>query len=372
MTGDELEPVLLAVHSARTGGAQLMALATAERLGADRDLLIAIPRGPLWERFAEHGEMVRATPTLPFGWDTAWRWPVQIIRSALDAARLAMLVRRSGVRVILTNSTVLLGPVLAGKLARVPVIVHARETPGNRSEALAIAAIGRLADEIIAVSGAVAAGFGPKARVLRVADGVPIPPEPAPRNGFAAPLRLSLIGTVNGDGRKGHDLAIASLARLVDSGVDALLDCVGPIHDDAAAVSLHALAAELGVGERVALSGPTRDIDDVFERTDILVSCARREPLGLTLMEALLRHTPVVAARAGGPEEILRDGETGLLVEPGDPDAMARAIARMAAAPAAARAMAIRGRDEMIERFDRERGLDRLAGELDRLARSWD
>ena len=362
-------PVLLAVHSARTGGAQLMALATAERLGGDGELLIAVPRGPLWEQFAEHGELVRATPTLPFGWDAAWRWPLQIGRSVLDAVRLAVLARRRGVGVILTNSTVLLGPVLAGRLARVPVVVHARETPRNRTEALAIAAIGRLADEVIAVSGAVAAGFAPNARVLRVADGVPIPPEPAPRNGFAAPLRLSLIGTINGDRRKGHDLAIASLARLTESGIDARLDCVGPIHDDAVAAELHALAADLGVGKRVALCGPSRDIDSVYERTDILLSCARREPLGLTLIEALLRHTPVVATRAGGPEEILRDGETGLLVEPGDPNAVARAIAGLAADPAAARAMAIRGRDDMIERFDREHGLDVLAAELDRLVR---
>ena len=176
--------MLLAVHSARTGGAQLMALATAERLGSSGDLLISIPRGPLWEPFAEHGEPVRATPTLPFGWNVAWRWPLQIARSMLDAVRLAALARRRGVRVILTNSTVLLGPVLAGRLARIPGVVHARETPGNADRgARDRRMVGWLADEIIAVSGAVAAGFGPAARILRIADGVPIPPEPPSTTG---------------------------------------------------------------------------------------------------------------------------------------------------------------------------------------------
>jgi glycosyltransferase involved in cell wall biosynthesis len=361
-------PALLAVHSALTGGAQLMALATAERLSRSYELLIVVPRGPLRDAFAKHGELVRASPTLPFGWNAGMRWPLQIARSVIDGVRLAVLVRRRGVRVIVTNSTILLGPVLAARLARVPVVVHAREIAGNAAEARAFAAVGRLADEVIAVSGAVGAGFGPRTRVVRIADGVPIPPEPVSRSGFAVPLRLCLIGTVSSDGNKGHDLAIASLARLVEAGVDARLDCVGPIQGDAVANELRALASRLGVGERVELRGPTRDIDGALEHTDILLSCSGREALGLTLMEALVRCKPVVATRAGGPEEVLRDGETGLLVELGNPDAVARAILSLVADPAAARAMAQRGRNDMIERFDRERGLDALADEFDRLA----
>ena len=66
--------ILLAVHSARIGGAQLMALAAAERLAEQYELHIVVPKGPLRERFAEYGTVLRSSATMTFGWGTVKRW----------------------------------------------------------------------------------------------------------------------------------------------------------------------------------------------------------------------------------------------------------------------------------------------------------
>lgn len=359
--------LLLAVHSARMGGAQLMALAAAERLAARYELHIAVRRGPLRDRFATHGRLLRASPTMTLGWGSRRRWLAQAARSLVDGLRIALYVRRHDIRAVHTNSTVLLGPVLGARLAGVPAIVHARELPEDRRARLLFGLLGGLADTIVAVSGAVEAAFPRprRAQVVRIHDGIPIPSDVVPgRAAFHSPVRLCLIGTVNGDGRKGQDIAIDTLARLRASGVAARLELVGPVQEEASATALRRRARELGVDEHVHLAGVATHIDDVIAASDIVLSCARNEPLGLTLMEALARETPVVASRVGGVPEIVRDGVTGVLVPAEDPDATALAIARLVADPAAAAAMARRGRADIAERFDRARGLQALEAEL--------
>ena len=95
-----------------------------------------------------------------------------------------------------------------------------------------------------------------------------------------------------------------------------------------------------------------------------MLSCAREEPLGLTLMEALARETPVVASRVGGVPDIVRDRETGVLVPAEDPEAVASAMPSMLAAPEQARAMARRGRADIAARFNAVACLTSLEKEL--------
>src|SRR4051812_39761371 len=82
----------------------------------------------------------------------------------------------------------------------------------------------------------------------------------------------------------------------------------------ASAAALVARARACGVEDRVHLTGVSDRIGEVLAGSDILLSCARNEPLGLALMEAMARETPVVATRVGGVPDIVRDGQTGLLV----------------------------------------------------------
>jgi glycosyltransferase involved in cell wall biosynthesis len=87
------------------------------------------------------------------------------------------------------------------------------------------------------------------------------------------------------------------------------------------------LAADLGVADRVHFVGFCRDIVPLLFRIDLVVHCSTSpEPFGRVIVEAMLAGRPVVAAKAGGALEIVKDHETGLLVEPSDSHALARAI----------------------------------------------
>ena len=358
--------LLLAVHSTGIGGAQLMALAAAERLSGSYELHIALPAGPLRERFSAYGHLLRASPNIAFGWGTRLRTLERVVRSLVDALRIAIYVRRHRIGVVYTNSAVVASPVLGARLAGVPAIVHARELPDDARARALFAVLGALATTIIAVSDPVKDAFASvrRARVVRIHDGVVIPGDVPVRHGFRSSPRLCMIATVGGDDRKGHDIAIAALARLVAAGVDAHLQLVGPITDDASRHELERWAGALGVRERVELSGSSDRVDEIIDESDVVLSCAREEPLGLTLMEALARAAPVVATRVGGVPEIVRDQETGLLVVPEDPDAMARAIVELLSDPDRAFAMARRGRVDVAARFARSAGLTALEREL--------
>jgi glycosyltransferase involved in cell wall biosynthesis len=90
---------------------------------------------------------------------------------------------------------------------------------------------------------------------------------------------------------------------------------------------------ELGRRHRLAvrICGYRPDAARLMPAFDVLAVTSRAEPFGLVTAEALARGVPVVATRSGGSREIIRDGREGLLVAPGDPRALARAISRLLA-----------------------------------------
>ena len=107
-----------------------MALAEAERLKRNNDLLISIPDGPLRPLFALHGTIIDRTTSMPLWGDSAWRWAGRSARTVRQALKLARAIRRHGVDVVLTNSSVSLAPVIAARLVGVPAIVHVRDDTG--------------------------------------------------------------------------------------------------------------------------------------------------------------------------------------------------------------------------------------------------
>ncbi|MCP9487198.1 MAG: glycosyltransferase family 4 protein [Gaiellaceae bacterium MAG52_C11] len=122
---------------------------------------------------------------------------------------------------------------------------------------------------------------------------------------------------------KALEVTLAALAELAD--VTLLLAGDGP-----GRASLERQAAELGLGERVRFLGALgRDeVLRLFRAADAAVLSSAWENFPHTLVEALAVGTPVVATVVGGVPEIVRDGENGLLVLPGDPAALAAALRR--------------------------------------------
>jgi glycosyltransferase involved in cell wall biosynthesis len=141
------------------------------------------------------------------------------------------------------------------------------------------------------------------------------PPDPVPAD---APVLLCVCRL---EPQKGVDVAIRALADIPD----AHLVVLGEGHQ-------RAELEQLG-SDRVHLLGRVPDVAAWLRRADVLVHPARWEGFGLALLEAMLASLPVVATRVSSIPEIVVDGETGLLVPPDDPSALAAAVNLVLADP---------------------------------------
>lgn len=155
---------------------------------------------------------------------------------------------------------------------------------------------------------------------------------------------------------KGHEVLLTALAT--GAGLERLhLDLVG---DGELRPHLERLAARLGVASRVRFAGGLTEIEvrsrldnaDLFVLPSIVAGDGQMEGLPVVLMEALACGIPTVATRLSGVPELISDGETGLLAEPGEPGSLADALNATLADPDAARRRAERGRAKVVAEFD--------------------
>jgi glycosyltransferase involved in cell wall biosynthesis len=128
---------------------------------------------------------------------------------------------------------------------------------------------------------------------------------------------------------------------------------------------LRDLADEVGVAERVHVLGPRRDVPALMHAIDAFVMPSIWEGFGLVLLEAMAAARPIVASRVATIPEVVVDGETGLLVPPGDAAALAEALARLAASSDLRRELGERGR----ERLSREFSVEKMVGDTELLYR---
>ena len=162
---------------------------------------------------------------------------------------------------------------------------------------------------------------------------------------------------------------LEAFSRLVAGATSAHLVLAGPstaaVSDDPEGAAVLAEVARLreaapaGVRERIHLL--SLPMDDVAEnaaivnalqrRADVIVQNSLAEGFGLTVAEAMWKAKPVVARRVGGIREQIDDGDTGLLVEPGDQGGFADAVIGLLADPAAAEQMGRRAREAVRDRF---------------------
>jgi glycosyltransferase involved in cell wall biosynthesis len=111
-------------------------------------------------------------------------------------------------------------------------------------------------------------------------------------------------------------------------------------------------AASVGLGDSVEFRGLAKDIRAALREMDVFVHASDSpEPFGRVIVEAMAARLPVIAANAGGPREIVAEGETGILFEPGSPESLAAALCRLLRDRELRNKMGQAGRLRVIQHF---------------------
>jgi glycosyltransferase involved in cell wall biosynthesis len=128
---------------------------------------------------------------------------------------------------------------------------------------------------------------------------------------------------------------------------------------------LRDLALEFGVAERVHVLGARKDVPALMHAIDVFAMPSIWEGFGIVLLEAMAAGRPIVASRVATIPEVVVDGETGVLVPPGAPSALAQALGTLARDAARAKRLGEAGR----ERLRRQFSIEKMVGDTETLYR---
>ena len=199
-----------------------------------------------------------------------------------------------------------------------------------------------------------------RAEIVLSRRGLPqLPEQTTPRaraDGGSRDEEIRLLSVGRLVPKKGHAHQIDACAELVRRGQRCRLRIVGggPLEDP-----LRTHAARAGLADRIELAGelPPGEVAaayawaDVFWHTGIVDAQGDRDGLPNVVPEAMAHGLPVISSAAGGAGEAVIDGETGLIVDPTDPQALADAVVRLAADPALGHRLGAAGRRWVEENF---------------------
>jgi glycosyltransferase involved in cell wall biosynthesis len=186
------------------------------------------------------------------------------------------------------------------------------------------------------------------------------------RREFGIAEHEPLIGTIAIlRSMKGHNVLLDAMPAVLARFPDCRFLWVGDVHHyPNYRLSLQKRAQELGVGGRLIFAGYRSDVPEILAALDLVVlPSTRDEGVPQSLTQALAMAKPAVATRVGAVGEIVRDGQTGVLVTPKDTAALAQGIIAQLADPERARALAANGRALVLADYD----LDTMALNTERL-----
>lgn len=241
---------------------------------------------------------------------------------------------------------------LAARVAGVPVVVHTRHGQGqgeNRRQRRLIDLAARCADCMVGVSDdstALAAGDGTAPRKLRtILNGIDLS-----RFRYAGPRPdgpTLYVGRLSPEKDVESLLRAAALVRTTHPQFRLEIAGNGPLRP-----ALERLTDELAIRDVVRFLGAVADVPALLATGRLLVLPSLTEGIALTLLEAMACGLPTVATRVGGNAEVVLDGRTGLLIPPGEPQALAAAISQIYANPHGAAELGAAGRARVEAHFD--------------------
>lgn len=271
--------------------------------------------------------------------------------------------------------------VVLGRAFRIPVMttLHGYVTRGGRLEmyySLDRWAL-RQMDHIVAVSEDLqefACKLGvPHSRCSLIENGIDAeqcvrrrPVSAAKANLGINPNRL-VLGAVGRLAReKGFTLLIRAVHELLADGYDAELLIVG---EGEQRTELEDLIAELGRQDRIRLVGHRRDLAELYEAMDIFVLSSLREGLPNVVLEAMAMEVPVLATRVAGIPRLIEHGQNGVLVAPGELDALVHEIKVLLDDRALRSRLADNARQTVLRHYSFQRRMDKIRALYDRLTR---
>lgn len=292
------------------------------------------------------------------------------LRFPFEVLRLAAAFRRERVQIVNPHSSRdswIAG--LAGRIARVPLIIRSRhfDVPIGNPMVSRLAYCG-LADHIITTSPRITETLRelfhlPEDRLSTIPTGIDLNlftpvgdrlDEPWMHGRPAVP-RVGMVGVFRW--AKGHETLVRAARLLADRG--------RPIHcvfagEGPSLKAVQHMVEELGLGASVTFLGERSDVPRVLRSLEVLAMPSTHEGIPQVGMQALACGTPLIASDVGGLPSIVKHGQTGLLVKPGDVEELAAALCRALDDKEEARRMSRQGRAFVESHHGQEQMLDAL------------
>jgi glycosyltransferase involved in cell wall biosynthesis len=339
--------------------------------GAERDLLtmlraldrnrwepyVACPVGsPLSERLSHDGIPLRSISLV------AWRkWYAPAIRWRAVRSLRAM-VNALSPALIHVNDIWWVPQTIAavcGSGLRRPIVAHVRQEIEQEKVARyrlgsvdAVIAISKQVEQAVIAGGVSSTAVRMIYSGLRFLSAAPRADKAAVCRSLGLPIDAVLLGTVaHLFPRKGYDVMIRALPVIAREMPVVHYLAIGT-GEPAYERELKGLAASLGVTDRVHFVGFQEDVTPFLSALSLYVHPARMEGFGIAVVEALAAGKAVVASRVGGLPEVVEHGQTGLLVNPDDPNELSAAVLSLLGDDQRRTEMGERGARAVRERFD--------------------
>jgi glycosyltransferase involved in cell wall biosynthesis len=306
-----------------------------------------------------------------FRFQSRLRWLLTAPGALFGIARLLAYSKRRGIEVIHSSEKPrdIATALLVGRLVGAKVVLHLHVAPADWMSPLTRLGL-KQADRVIAISDFVAGEarkWGVRSdRIMTVHNAIDVDDArwngPDAREAVRAELQIPqdapVIGAVSRLFHwKGHERLLAALPHVRAELPDALLVIVG--EDDPRASPgappfsrvLRDQAAALGMESALVFTGFRSDVARMMDCFDVFALPSWDEPFGVVYLEAMIRNRPAIALNRGGPREVIRSGETGYLVEPDDPQALAAVLVKLLRSPELRERVAAAARADLFARF---------------------
>ncbi|MGB2887260.1 MAG: glycosyltransferase, partial [Candidatus Acidiferrales bacterium] len=351
--------ILHTIETAGPGGAETVVLNLASRLDSSRFRSVALLPREDWlsERLRERG-----VPTF-FVDSKAW----YDFRLPWGMARL---IRQENIDLIHSHLpgqnfySCAVGRLFGRRtIATYHGAIELSQSGGLRG-GIQLGSVRRSADAVVVVCDHVGkmlreAGF-PAEKIVRIYNGISVDRFQISGDGrLRRELGLrngtKLVGTIaNLRQSKGYEFFIQAARKVVDTRPDTRFVAVGDI-DPVIAKPLFASIERLGLQDLFLFLGFRTDVPEILSELDVFVLSSVSEGFPLVALEAMASARPVVVTRSGGPQEIVEDGRTGLLIPPADPDALTGKICELLDNPERAAALARAARAKVESTFTLEK-----------------